>query len=162
MSCGCNATVYEDDSIAGMDETDMLLMGGAVGGYIATAYLDNMLVYDKSGHKKTGTIAENDAMRNGSFVAGGIALNWLIPDEPIVKGSAIGMAVYGVKELIRGQYPTIGIKGTRANGDEKYIASARTMGEDKYIGRAQTRKINLLNNKNPQSREQVSIKNERA
>jgi len=62
MSCGCNT--YRDDGIEGMDETDFLLMGAAGGGYLATAFIDNKLVYDKDGKKKTGAIAENDNMRN--------------------------------------------------------------------------------------------------
>jgi hypothetical protein len=162
MSCGCNKK-YQDDGIDGMDETDMMLMGGAVTGYIGTAYIDNMLVYDENGHKKTGTIAENDTMRNAGFVGAGIALNWFMPDEPLAKGAGIGMATYGVKELIRGQYPTAGIKGMRTMGDDKYIASARTTGADKYIGRGSSSKINLgLDNNTSVNTQQVHIKNKRA
>lgn len=149
--CGCNKT-YRDDTIAGMDETDMMLIGGAVVGYTGTAYIDNMLVFDKDGHKKTGAIAEKDTLRNGGYAVGGIALNWLIPDEPAVKGLGIGMTVYGIKELIRGQYPTIGIKGMNKN--TKYIAKVdRRKQQQRYLGTSRSNRIDLgLNNANKQKK----------
>lgn len=143
MSCGCN-TGYRDESIEGMDEADMMLMAGAVGGYVAAAYVDNMLTYDKDGNKKTGSLAENDKLRNAAFVGAGIALNWYMPDEPTIKGAGIGMAVYGVKEFIRGQYPTAGIKGM--NGDPRYIAgngNQQRDGNPKYIGQAKGSRMDL-------------------
>lgn len=163
MSCGCKTT-YRDDGIEGMDETDMMLMGGAVGGYMTTAYVDNMIIYDKDGKKKTGGLAENDSMRNGAYVGAGVALNWFMPDEPFLKGVGIGMAVYGVKELFRGQYPTYGIKGMRTMGDQKYIASQRTMGNQKYIGKSTSSRINLNldNKKSPVNKQSVIIENVRA
>lgn len=139
MSCGCS-TAYRDDGIEGMDETDMMLMGGAVGGYMAAAYVDNMLIYDKDGNKKTGGLAENDNMRNGAFVGAGVALNWFMPDEPLAKGAGIGMAVFGVKELFKSQYPTAGIKGN----DPRYIAGANQRnGDPKYIGKARSSRVDL-------------------
>ncbi|WP_052593231.1 hypothetical protein [Aureispira sp. CCB-QB1] len=159
MSCGCN-TGYQDVGIEGMDEADMMLMGGAVGGYVATAYIDNMLVYEKDGTKKTGAIAENDTMRNGGYALAGVALNWFMPDEPLAKGAGIGMAIYGVKELIRGQYPTAGIKGIRRNGNPQYLAgNQQRNGSPKYIGRADSSRMNLgLSNNSQNAQKQKTSK----
>lgn len=159
--CGCDKIIYLDDGIEGMDETDMKLMGGAVAGYIATAYVDNSLVYEKDGTKKTGKLAEDDNLRNGLYVAGGIGLNWMWGNDPLVKGGGIGMAIFGAKELIKKQYPKSNIKGLNQDGSQKYIAGM----EDRYIGSATSRRIDLNLERQPihqmqaQPTEQVVITN---
>ena len=129
--CGC----YDDD-IAGLSEDDMKLFAGVTGGYVGTAYLAHMMQYDKDGNPKTGKIAEDDRMRNAIYAAGGwgIAYMWGKQDT-LIKGAGIGMTVFGIKELIRGQWPDAGIQGMRPQGQQKYIGSGRrTTGQQKYIG----------------------------
>lgn len=129
--CGC----YDDD-IAGLSEDDMKLFAGATGGYVGTAYLDYMLQYEKDGTPKTGKIAEEHTMRNAGYAAAGwgIAYMWGKQDT-LIKGAGIGMTVFGIKQLIRNQYPDAGIEGIRPQGQQKYIAGGRrTTGQQKYIG----------------------------
>lgn len=126
-----------DSNISGLNETDYMLMGGAVGGYVAAAYVDHMLVYNADGTRKTTGLAPatKDTMRNGVIAAAGVALAWSMPDEPIAKGAGIGFLTYGVKQLIRGQYPTAGIAGKTSTGQDKYINGNRQDGQRKYIGK---------------------------
>lgn len=153
MSCGCG---YQDVGIEGIDATDFLLMAGAGTGYLATAYLDNMIVYDEDGHKKTGKIAENDNLRNIGFVGGGVVLNVLMPEDDEIakvgKGFGVGMAVYGIKELFKSQYPTVGIKGVNRR-DPRYIANVNQRnGDPRYIGKSRSNKLDLgLNNQGKQT-----------
>ncbi len=133
--CTCNQKRYLDSDISGLNEADWMLMGGAVGGYVASAYLDNMLVYNPDGTRKTTGLApvDKDMMRNAIFAAGGIGLAWFMPDEPLAKGAGIGALTYGVKQMIRGQYPDAGIAGKTTMGQDKYVAGRKQDGQQKYI-----------------------------
>lgn len=133
--CNCQNKKYLDDGIEGLNEADYMLFGGAVGGYVAAAYVDNMLVYDETGKRKTTglALAEKDMMRNAIFAASGIGLAWFMPNEPAAKGAGIGMTIYGVKQMIRGQYPDANIAGKTTTGQQKYIAGERQNGQQKYI-----------------------------
>lgn len=164
--CNCQNKRYIDDNIEGLNETDYMLFGGTVGGYIATAYIDNMLVYDsETGARKTGGLADadKDMMRNGLFAIGGLGIAYMW-NEPLAKGAGIGMTTYGVKQMIRGQYPDAGIAGRTTTGQSKYIGGKTQQGQDKYIGAGMRNPtIDLTKNSQPnQQKEKVIIKNKRA
>lgn len=164
--CNCQNKKYLDDGIEGLNEADYMLIGGAVGGYVAAAYVDNMLVYDENGVRKTTGLApvDKDMMRNGLFVVGGLGLAWMWGNEPAAKGAGVGATVYGVKQLIRGQYPDAGIAGRTTTGQQKYIAGEQQNGRQKYIAAAMKNPtIDLTKNTNKENAtEKIIIKNRRA
>ncbi len=163
--CNCQNKRYLDDGIEGLNEADMMLIGSAVAGYVAAAYVDNMLMYDENGVRKTTGLApvDKDTMRNGMFAVGGLGLAWMWGDEPAAKGAGIGLTVYGVKQLIRGQYPDAGIAGRTTTGQSKYIAGRRQNGEQKYIASAMKNPTIDLSKSDRENRtEKVIIKNRRA
>lgn len=156
----CVNTQFLDADIAGIDQTDMELIGGVTAGYFGTAYLDHFLLYEKDGTtKKTGKIAEDDTIRNGLYIGGGLGVTYLWGDAPAAKGMGIGAAVFGLKELIRSKYPQANIKGTQ------YISGKDSRGQQTYIGCAKSKQINvdLLPNATaqaqPQQQENIVISN---
>lgn len=103
MACtSCQNSAY----VEGLGEDDLKLFGGAVAGYVATSYVDNMLQYETDGTPKAPMIFKDNPKnelyaRNGAYVAGGLALaHYMGEDEPLAKGAGVGMCVYGAKNII--------------------------------------------------------------
>ncbi len=102
MACSCENSAY----VEGLGEDDIKLFGGAVAGYVAASYVDDMLRFETDGTPKEPMMFKDSPKnelyaRNAAFVAGGLALaHYMGEEEALAKGAGVGMCVYGAKNIV--------------------------------------------------------------